>query len=131
MSIQVDVTALGAQMIHYSFCYLLTAGGDGRPHAVAVQPVLDDGVLTAEAGRRTCANAAERPAVSLVFPPASIERYSLIVDGEATVDDGVVRIVASRAVLHRPAPSPDAPDTDDAAGTRAGSCGSDCVELSG
>ena len=134
MSIQVDVAALGAQMVHYSFCYLLTAGDDGRPHAVAVQPLLADGVLTAEAGRRTCANAAERPAVSLVFPPTSIEGYSLIVDGDATAEESVVRIVPVRAVLHRPAPAPERSGADApgrAAVAAAGSCGSDCVELSG
>lgn len=125
MSIPVDVTTLGEQMAGHAFCYLLTVGDDDRPHAVAVRPVLTDGVLSAEAGRRTCANAASRPAVSLVFPPATPGEYSLIVDGRASIDGELVRIVPSRAVLHRPAPSPDR-----TGGAEPESCASDCVELS-
>lgn len=125
MSIPVDLDALADEMGPRAFCYLLTVSDGSRPHAVAVAPVLADGVLSAEAGRRTCANAAARPDVSLVFPPTDADGYSLIVDGEATVEDSTVRITPTRGVLHRPAPAP--------AGVRGeaaeGSCGSDCVEL--
>ncbi len=122
MSIAVDVAALDGEMAGRPFCYLLTVSDDTRPHAVAVQPVLDDGVLTAEAGSRTTTNAGERPAVSLVFPPTEPDGYSLIVDGTATAGDGRVSVIPTRAVLHRPAPTPTDPPAD-------GSCGSDCVEL--
>lgn len=124
MSIPVDVAALGEQMTSHSFCYLLTVGEDDRAHAVAVRPVLADGVLSAEAGRTSCANVANRPAVSLVFPPATLDGYSLIVDGQATATDGVVKVVPSRAVLHRPAPAPGLTGHSE-----AGDCGSDCLGL--
>lgn len=123
MSIPVDVAAIDREMVGRPLCYLLTVSDDGRPHAVAVQPLLADGVLTTEAGSRTTSNAAARSAVSLAFPPGEPGGYSLIVDGTADVGDGRVRITPTRAVLHRPAPDPAGPPAD-------GSCGSDCIELS-
>lgn len=122
MSIPVDLTALDGEMVGRPFCYLLTVSDDARPHAVAVQPVLTDGALVAEAGGRTRGNADARPSVSLVFPPVEPDGYSLIVDGTAVTDDTRVSIEPTRAVLHRPAPAP-LGDTD------TGACGSDCVEL--
>ena len=126
MSIPVDLDALADEMAPRAFCYLLTVSDDARPHAVAVQPALTDGVVSVEAGRRTCANAGARPNVSLVFPPTNTDGYSLIVDGDATVDGSTVRITPTRGVLHRPAHAP----TGSSDGPVEGSCGSDCVELS-
>ena len=45
-----------------------------------------------------------RPTVSLLWPPTAAAEYSLIVDGDATVDGSTVRIAPTRAVRHRPAP---------------------------
>lgn len=73
-------------------------------------------------GRRTRNNALARPAVGLVWPPQSEADYSLLVGGHATVIGESLRITPTRAVLHRPGPSP----TPNAPGT----CGADCVELS-
>ncbi len=56
-----------------------------------------------EVGKSTGANVAARPSVTLVFPPATPEAMSLIVDGTATVEDGVVSFVATWAVMHRSA----------------------------
>jgi hypothetical protein len=39
-----------------------------------------------------------------LWPPATFDDYSLIVDGEASVDGSVVTIDPTRAVRHRPAP---------------------------
>jgi len=120
MSIPVAVTDLGDAMSERPYAYLLTVSGDGRPHAVAVVPVLSDGALRADVGRRTADNAATRPdAVSLVWPPAEAGGYSLIVDGRASVDGSIVSVVPTKAVLHRPAPA-------DAGPADADSCGSDC-----
>jgi hypothetical protein len=89
--------------------YLLTVSDDGRAHTVAVAPRWDGDELTIAVGRHTVANAQARPAVSLLWPPKDRAGYSLIVDADVTAtastDDGhTVRLRATRAVLHRPAP---------------------------
>ncbi len=68
----------------------------------------------------------ERPLVTLLWPPAEPGGYSLIVDGTVTSAEGAgtgdnsVVVRPTKAVLHRPAVSPD----DASPG-----CGSDCVPL--
>ncbi|MDN5855828.1 MAG: pyridoxamine 5'-phosphate oxidase family protein [Actinomycetia bacterium] len=121
MSTEVDLDELRRVMTGYRFAYLMTVGDEARPHAVAVVPDLTDGeLLIRDPGSRTLTNALARPAVSLVWPPADIDAYSLIVDGEASEGTGELRVSPKRAVLHRPAPSPDG----------SGPCGSDCREIS-
>ena len=56
--------------------------------------------------------------MTLVFPPADADGFSLLVDGAATVDGSTVTIAPTKAILHRPAPGPD--------GRRAGS---DCRDI--
>jgi len=122
MSIPVELTGLPQAMARYRFAYLLTGGAQGAPHAVAVTPVLENGVLVIEGvGRRSRANLLERPAVGLVWPPLSVSEHSLIVDGQAAMDGDTLRITPTRAVLHRPVPSPEP--------VAPGACGADCVEL--
>jgi hypothetical protein len=103
--------------------YLLTVSDDASPHAVHTPVRWDGEVLVAEAGKRSAANAAARPAVSLLFPVRTPDDYSLIVDGTATVTsrDGARRVAVApvRAVLHRPAAAPDP----------TAACGADCVPL--
>lgn len=122
MSTAIELPNLADAITRYRFAYLMTTGASGAPHAVAVTPVLQHGELVVNGvGRRTRQNALAQPAVALVWPPESEADYSLIVDGQASVTGESIRIAPTRAVLHRPAPSPDpgAP----------GACGSDCVEL--
>lgn len=126
MSVKVDLGELGQHVARHPFAYLLTVGEDLRAHAVAVTPTLEDGgLLVTGLGRRTSANVAARPDVSLVWPPHEPGGYSLIVDGRATVIDETARVEPSHAVLHRPA--------DHAAGPGAAAgatgCGNDCVPL--
>lgn len=122
MSIPVELSALADAMARYRFAYLLTSSSRGAPHAVAVMPILRDGRLEVSGvGRRTRENAQARPEIGLVWPPASVTEYSLIVDGAAEVTELGMRITPTRAVLHRPAPAP--------LPTEPGACGSDCVEL--
>jgi hypothetical protein len=85
------------------FAYLLTISENASAHVVALVPVIGDGAITCEAGQTSCANAAARPRVSLLWPPGAPGDYSLIIDGDATVEDATVRIVPTRAVRHRPA----------------------------
>lgn len=123
MSIPVALDELRSTSGGYRFAYLMTTSDDGRPHAVAVSPAHDGADLVVTGvGRRTASNAEARPAVSLVWPPDVIDGCSLIVDGQASVERGAgadgARVVVSptKAVLHRPAPSPDP----------TSSCTSDC-----
>jgi hypothetical protein len=102
--------------------YIVTVSGQGAPHAVWVPVRWEPDGLVAEVGAQTAANAAVRPAVSLLYPVREAGDYSLIVDGTATVSgEGGrrVRVTPSRVVLHRPGPPPDP----------ASACGADCVPI--
>ncbi|HJT02260.1 MAG TPA: hypothetical protein VJ757_01330, partial [Pseudonocardiaceae bacterium] len=106
----------------YHFAYLLTVGDDERAHVVAVHPTLANDTLAVEdPGRKTSANLAAHPLVTLVWPPTDPSDYSLIVDGAGSMRDGKLVVTPTRAVLHRPAP-PQAIPT-------GRSCASDCIEL--
>lgn len=45
-----------------------------------------------------------KPPLSLLWPAVTGNEFSLIADGEGTVDGDVIKIAISAAVLHRPAP---------------------------
>lgn len=123
MSVEVDVARLTDAMREHGFAYLLTVSEDLRPHAVVVQPVLEDGALrVGSLGRRSLANVAARPDVTLLFPPREQGGYSLIVDGRASVAEEGARVRPLHAVLHRAA--------DHATGPTDGSCGNDCLPMS-
>ena len=122
MSIPVDLSQLAEALARYRYAYLMTSPAQGAPHAVAVYAAFDgDALVINDAGRRTRANAQERPAVALVWPPADEGGYSLIVDGQADLHGEQLRIRPTRAVLHRAAQAPQA--------KAEGGCASDCVEL--
>lgn len=124
MSIPVAVPGLAEAMSRYAFAYLLTVTDDARVHAVAVAPTIQDGELTVDGlGARSLANAAARPSISLVWPPAEAGEYSLIVDGDSSAQGvGHLAVRPTRAVLHRQGvPSSRA--------TAPTGCGSDCVPL--
>jgi hypothetical protein len=100
--------------------YVLTVSDEGRPHAVHGPVRWEGNGLVADVGRRSAANAAVRPSVSLLFSVRGDADYSLIVDGTATVEGHQLRLTPTGAVLHRPAPAPD-PAT--------AACASDCAPL--
>ena len=117
MSLAVALDELREQVARFgSSPYLLTVSDDGRPHATAVTVALDGEVFRLDVGRRSAANAAARPDVTLLWPPVDEERFSLIVDGDASVDGQAVTITPAKAILHR---------------QRADGPGSDCVVLEG
>jgi hypothetical protein len=115
VSIEVPIAQLGDELERRPFGYLITVGDDLRPHVVALRPrlVAHDGgpVVRFDAGsRRAAHNIAERPAVTIVFPPTDEGGMSLIVDGTAVdrtdpLDHDRIDIVPTWAVLHRDAPA--------------------------
>lgn len=119
MSLKVEMADLAGRLADYRFAYLVTVGDDGRAHVLAVWPEHGpDGLVVDGCGRHSQANAAARPTVTLVWPPNEPDGHSLLVDGTATVDGPTITVVATKAILHRPAAGPD--------GRRSGS---DCVTL--
>lgn len=83
--------------------FLVTIG-DVRPHVVAVLVTVVDGHLEVGAGRRTAANVAERPTVTLLWPDGPTHpANSLLVDGTATAsaDGERLAIEPTGAILHR------------------------------
>ncbi|MEE6135486.1 pyridoxamine 5'-phosphate oxidase family protein [Mycobacterium sp. 050128] len=121
MSVKVDLDQLTGALADFTFAYLITFGDGRHAHAVAVHPVLIDGVLeVGSIGNSTRNNIARHDAVTLVWPPREPDGYSLIVDGTGLAGDDALQVVPSRAVLHRKA----APQTV----TRPG-CKDDCLRL--
>jgi hypothetical protein len=121
--VSIEVTQqLAETLTRYGFAYLVTIGDDARAHVVAVTTTLANGtLLVTDLGRRTHANLAADPSVTLVWPPANPSDYSLIVDGVGSLREDTLAVSPTRAVLHRPAP----PQM-----TKTGNgCESDCVEL--
>ena len=108
MSIEVPIPELAETVQRYDFAYVVTVSDSGRPHLVAVRPSVSGDELTVSVGRTSLANATARPEVTLVFPPVETGGFSLVVD--ATVASGTgstsasMRLTATWAVLHRPAP---------------------------
>ncbi len=102
--------------------YVLTVSDDGRPHVVHGTICWEGDTLAADVGGRSAANAAARPSVSLLCPVRSDGDHSLIVDGHAAVSHGNrqrLLVTPTKAVLHRPARTPDP----------SSGCGADCVPL--
>jgi hypothetical protein len=102
MSIEVALDRLPEAARDYATVpMLLTTDPDGRPRASAVTVEWDGTDAIVRAGRRSVANAADRPLVSLLWPAPPGESHALLVDGErAEASDGTVRLRATNAILH-------------------------------
>jgi hypothetical protein len=129
MSVPVAIERLREAMADFdTTSFLLTVSDDSRPHAVAVQIEWSRDDLVTTAGKRSVANASARSAVSVIWGPASLGGYSLIVDADATVEPAVgedgatIRLTPTKAVLHRTASAASKPDP-------ASTCSSDCIPL--
>lgn len=122
MSVKVDLDQLADALADFTFAYLISVGDDFRAHTVAVDPVLIDGVIgVGAAGRHTRANLAEHSAVTVIWPPLEPGGYSLIIDGTGELSGDEVRVVPTRAVLHRKA-APESP-------AATSGCMHDCVPI--
>jgi hypothetical protein len=124
MSILIPLDRLRAALEERDgLAYVLTVSDDGRPHVVHGAIRWEGDTLAADVGGRSAANAAARPSVSLLCPVRSDGDYSLIVDGHAAVVSHENRqrllVTPTKAVLHRPARTPDP----------SSACGADCVPL--
>ncbi|SOJ53159.1 hypothetical protein MSIMFB_00660 [Mycobacterium simulans] len=123
---KVDLERLAAALPDFPFAYLITVDDGYRVHTVTVEPVLREALLDIGLiGGRTRKNLAQRSHVTLLWPPPEPGGYSLIVDGSALVTDSDaeaarLRVVPTRALLHRDADSPSA----------AKGCLHDCVVFS-
>lgn len=106
MSIAVPLDELADRLDAYPWGYLVTVRDDGRAQMLAVPTRYVDGHLVVTAGRGTMSNATARPNVTLLFPGATGEDFSLIIDGDAMVVDEQVAVTPTWAVLHRPALQP-------------------------
>lgn len=103
MTIPVPLDELAEKLTAFPWGYLLTVRDDGRAQSLAVPTELLDGALVASVGQGTARNATARPNVTMVFPGARGEEFSLIVDGDAVVSGDRIAVTPTRAVLHRPA----------------------------
>jgi hypothetical protein len=106
MSVAVDLEGLSERIAEFGTAAFLVTTGDDGPHVVSVTVAQDGGRLVAPAGRRTRANLAARPALTLLWPAAPGGSYSLLVDGTAAAPDAgdageVVSIIPTSGVLHR------------------------------
>lgn len=124
---KVDIERLAAALPDYPYAYLVTVDDDYRVHTVTVEPRLREAIVDVGLiGGRTRQNLAQRPDVTLLWPPTQPGGYSLIVDGTAEVTDAgdAVRLAVAptRALLHREA-EPDSPGA-------AKGCLHDCVVFS-
>jgi hypothetical protein len=114
MSVPVALAELARRVDEYgTVAYLVTVGG-GLPHVVSVRVRWDGADLVVGAGRRTAANAAEHPDVTLLWPAPPGAGYSLIVDGRAELRQHragpVLAVSPAAAVLHRtPEGDPETP----------------------
>jgi hypothetical protein len=104
MSVKVDLDQLADALADFTFAYLITVGEDHRAHTVAVQPAFINGVLdVGSIGNTTRKNVGRHDGVTLVWPPRESGGYTLIVDGDGQSTGDALKVVPSRAVLHRPA----------------------------
>jgi hypothetical protein len=80
---------------------LATVTDAATPHIVSVLVRWSGGRIEIGAGRRTAANIALHPTVTLLWPHRHDDAYRLIVDGDATVDTATIIVTPTFAVLHR------------------------------
>jgi hypothetical protein len=104
MAAILDLQRLTDALVDYTYAFLITVGGDNRPHTVMVTPVLADGTLdVGEVGDKTAANIAGRDDVTVLWPPSQPGGYALMVDGRAEPSAAGLRVIPVKALLHRKA----------------------------
>jgi hypothetical protein len=104
VSLPVPLASLAEQVERFGeVVYVITADEHGKGHVVSVTVASREGELVVAAGRRTSRNVEATRTATLLWPAPPAEPYSLIVDGDARLDEGRAQVVIrpTRAVLHR------------------------------
>ncbi len=118
MSVPVEIATLRVEVeAEGASAYLVSVSESGAPHVVSVLVSWVGDRLAVGGGRRTAANVAARPAVTLLWPAPRDAGLSLLVDGRGEVVGDQVLVTPTSAIRHRSVTDPD--------GTRR----SDCAEL--
>ncbi|MCB0995358.1 MAG: hypothetical protein KDB21_09725 [Acidimicrobiales bacterium] len=97
------------------FAFVAASGTDSRPRISHRALTWVEGTLQLEVGRGTALAVVAHPSVSVLWPDLDDQTYSLIVDGDGSVDwvdpdRPVLTIRPTWAVLHRSARTPPAQD---------------------
>lgn len=107
MSVAVALDELRRRVDEFGpLAFLVTTGPEAGAHVVSVGVSFDGEHLRLPAGRTSSANV-ERTGTATLLWPGPGGPYSLIVDGQASCEDGAVVVRPTRAVLHRLADAPD------------------------
>lgn len=104
MSVEVALGDLPGEISARGPAAYLVSQGTERPRVVSVTATSSDGAVVVGAGRRTAANVAARPEVTVFWPAGGPDPdHSLLVDGTATVDPTgeTISVVPTAAILHR------------------------------
>ena len=102
MSVPVDLRALEqTAAARGDEALLASVTTASTPHIVSVLVRWNNGHIELGAGRRTAANVAEHPTVTLLWPNRHDDAYRLIVDGDAIVTGETITVTPTYAVLHR------------------------------
>jgi len=103
MSIAVTLDELRREISARGDAAFAVSVGEDGPHVVSLRVRWDGDDLVGGAGNRTATNVSTRPAITLLWPSARFDDFSLLVDGTAVAGDGQLRITPAKAVLHRSA----------------------------
>jgi hypothetical protein len=102
MSVQVPLDEIATHVERFGPAAFLIAVGDGRAHPASVLTAARaDGTLTIPAGRRTAANIAERPEVTVLWAGPNADGFALLVDGTAAIADRGITVTPTSAILHK------------------------------
>ncbi len=96
--------------------FILTVSEEG-PHAGIVELETNGNSLACAIGKSAMENIADNSNISFLWPPLEDNGYSLIVNGIASISDGICTVDVTKSVLHRPG-----------APTKPG-CTADCIRL--
>ena len=109
MSVKVEPTHIVEHLAGREFVYLITNSNE-RSHVVALRAELvGNEARFTNTGRTPLANVVANSSVTLTWPPCDSTqthehaKYSLVADGEATIEGDELLVRITNAVFHRPA----------------------------